>query len=36
MILVLLSIFAEKNCGVGFNENKIIVDIYLNTNQSLS
>jgi len=28
--------FCRKNCGVGFNENKIIIDIYSNTNQSLT
>jgi len=25
-----------NNCGVDFNENKIIMDIYSNTNQSLT
>ena len=28
--------FWTNNCGVDFNENKIIMDIYSNTNQSLT
>tara|TARA_B100001013_G_scaffold35103_1_gene18933 strand:+ start:17 stop:130 length:114 start_codon:yes stop_codon:yes gene_type:complete len=28
--------FCRKNCGVGFNENKMFKDIYSNTIQSLT